>query len=100
MAVSLGVADEVIKQLKMVAPEVLDDPMMRPAYGWYYFGMYGGLGTPASVFGGAAREAHSVSTAALARSVMEFKVYGTAGKPVLVFPSQDGRFYDFENQGM
>jgi len=31
---------------------------------------------------------------------MEFKVYGTAGKPVLVFPSQDGRFYDFENQGM
>lgn len=70
MAVSLGVADEVIKQLKMVAPEVLDDPMMRPAYGWYYFGMYGGLGTPASVFGGAAREAHSVSTAALARSVM------------------------------
>jgi uncharacterized membrane protein YgcG len=70
MAVSLGVADEVIKQLKMVAPEVLDDPMMRPAYGWYYYGMYGGLGTPASVFGGAARGAHSVSTAALAHSAM------------------------------
>jgi len=52
MAVVLGVADEVIKQLKMVAPEVLDDPMMRPIYGWYYYGMYGGLGTPASVFGG------------------------------------------------
>lgn len=31
---------------------------------------------------------------------MEFKVYGHQGKPVLVFPSQDGRFYDFENQGM
>ena len=31
---------------------------------------------------------------------MEFKVYGYAGKPVLVFPSQDGRFFDFENQGM
>lgn len=28
---------------------------------------------------------------------MEFKVYGHAGKPVLVFPAQDGRFYDFEN---
>ncbi len=28
---------------------------------------------------------------------MEFKVYGHAGKPCLVFPAQDGRFYDFEN---
>lgn len=31
---------------------------------------------------------------------MEFKVYGTGGQPILVFPSQDGRFYDFENNGM
>lgn len=31
---------------------------------------------------------------------MEFKVYGHSGKPVLVFPSQDGRFFDFENNGM
>ena len=31
---------------------------------------------------------------------MEFKVYGHAGRPILVFPSQDGRFFDFENQGM
>ncbi|HBG67427.1 MAG TPA: esterase, partial [Kandleria vitulina] len=31
---------------------------------------------------------------------MEFKVYGHAGRPILVFPSQDGRFYDFEDQGM
>lgn len=31
---------------------------------------------------------------------MEFKVYGHTGKPVLVFPSQDGRFFDFENNGM
>ncbi len=31
---------------------------------------------------------------------MEFKVYGHAGKPVLVFPSFAGRFYDFENYGM
>ena len=28
---------------------------------------------------------------------MEFKVYGHAGVPMLVFPAQDGRFYDFEN---
>ena len=31
---------------------------------------------------------------------MEYKVYGHAGKPFLVFPSQDGRFFDFENNGM
>ena len=31
---------------------------------------------------------------------MEFKVYGETGKPCLVFPAQDGRFYDFENFGM
>lgn len=31
---------------------------------------------------------------------MEYKVYGHAGKPVIVFPSQDGRFYDYENNGM
>ena len=31
---------------------------------------------------------------------MELKVYGYYGKPVLVFPSQQGRFYDFEDRGM
>lgn len=31
---------------------------------------------------------------------MEFNVYGYAGQPILVFPAQDGRFYDFENFGM
>lgn len=31
---------------------------------------------------------------------MEFKVYGHMGIPCLVFPAQDGRFYDFENFGM
>lgn len=31
---------------------------------------------------------------------MEFKVFGHAGTPCLVFPSQDGRFYDYENMGM
>lgn len=31
---------------------------------------------------------------------MEFKIYGHAGKPVLVFPSFAGRFYDYENFGM
>jgi esterase/lipase superfamily enzyme len=31
---------------------------------------------------------------------MEIKVYGYYGKPVVVFPAQAGRFYDFENFGM
>ena len=31
---------------------------------------------------------------------MEFKVYGHSGKPVLVFPCQNGRFYDWEGFGM
>ena len=31
---------------------------------------------------------------------MEFKVYGHGGKPMLVFPCQDGRFFDFEDRGM
>lgn len=31
---------------------------------------------------------------------MEFKIYGQMGKPVLVFPSMCGRFYDYENFGM
>jgi esterase/lipase superfamily enzyme len=31
---------------------------------------------------------------------MEFKLYGSTGKPVLAFPSQSGRFYDFENNGL
>jgi esterase/lipase superfamily enzyme len=31
---------------------------------------------------------------------MELKVYGHAGKPVLVFPTQGGRFYEYEDFGM
>ena len=31
---------------------------------------------------------------------MDWKVYGYYGKPVLVFPSQQGRFHDFEDWGM
>lgn len=31
---------------------------------------------------------------------MEYKTYGKKGRPVLIFPSQDGRFFDFENFGM
>jgi esterase/lipase superfamily enzyme len=31
---------------------------------------------------------------------MEYKVYGHAGKPVLVFPTSKGRFYQYEDFGM
>jgi esterase/lipase superfamily enzyme len=31
---------------------------------------------------------------------MELKVYGHSGKPVIVFPTQGGRFFDYENNGM
>ncbi len=31
---------------------------------------------------------------------MELKVYGYYGKPMLVFPAQDGRFFEFEDMGM
>lgn len=31
---------------------------------------------------------------------MEFKVYGSGGKPVLFVPCQGGRFFDFEDFGM
>lgn len=31
---------------------------------------------------------------------MELKVYGYYGKPVIAFPAQGGRLYDFENFGM
>ena len=31
---------------------------------------------------------------------MEFKLYGHAGKPILVFPAQGGRFFEFEDFGM
>jgi esterase/lipase superfamily enzyme len=31
---------------------------------------------------------------------MELKIYGHAGKPVLVFPAMCGRFYEFEDFGM
>jgi esterase/lipase superfamily enzyme len=31
---------------------------------------------------------------------MELKVYGQAGKPVVVFPTQGGRFYEYEDFGM
>ena len=42
---------------------------------------------------------HKAWSAALERD-MELKIYGHGGQPCLVFPCQDGRYFDFENFGM
>ncbi len=31
---------------------------------------------------------------------MEYKTYGNSGRPILAFPSQDGRYWDYEGFGM
>ena len=31
---------------------------------------------------------------------MEYKVYGDRGRPVVVFPTSNGRFYQYEDSGM
>ena len=31
---------------------------------------------------------------------MEFKAYGHAGRPIIIFPCQSGRFYDWEDRHM
>lgn len=31
---------------------------------------------------------------------MEFEVYGESGTPLLIFPTQSGRFFDYKNNGM
>ena len=65
MAVVLGVADEVIKQLETVLPEVLHDDYMSSTYGWYYVGPHG---SPYRSFQSNYGSAHDVSTAKIAAS--------------------------------
>ena len=66
MATVLGVADEVIRQLKVAMPRLLDDPYFY-SYGWYYYGSRG-IGSPAGVVGSSFGQAHSVSASKLASS--------------------------------
>lgn len=67
MAVVLGVAEEVIEQLKVALPEVLEDPYLMPTYGWY---LWHGTAhrSAAAALGEGFDSAHHVSTAALAAS--------------------------------
>ena len=68
MAVVLGVADEVIEQLRVALPNLMEDPYFSPCYGWCYGGYgYGGR-PPREAFTRSVDSAHSVSTAALAAS--------------------------------
>ncbi len=45
------------------------------------------------------REYHQWHSPSLGRK-MELLVFGHGGRPVLVFPSSSGRFYDYEDRGM
>jgi uncharacterized membrane protein len=65
MATVLGVADDVIRQLKVAMPGLLVDPAFY-AYGWYYRDRH--IGTPAGSMGSSFGQAHSVSAAKLAES--------------------------------
>lgn len=67
MAVVLGVADEVIEQLKVALPEVLENPYLMPTYSWYLW--HGTAhGSAATVLAQGFDSAHHVSDAALAAS--------------------------------
>lgn len=68
MAVVLGVSKEVIKQLEVALPQVLEDPYFMPSYGWCYYGdRYDGR-APSDAFTKGFQSAHHVSEAALAAS--------------------------------
>lgn len=68
LAVVLGVADQVIRQLKVAMPELLENPEFLPTYGWYMG--YGGMPAPADTFTQAYNSAAQVSMAQLASSTM------------------------------
>lgn len=78
MAVVLGVADRVIDQLKVAAPEMLESTAMAPVYGWYYYGPVGGP-SPLAMVGDSFNTAHSVSVAQLAQSSMSSAAGGGGG---------------------
>lgn len=59
MAVVFGIAEQVIRQMKVVVPQVLADPMFVPVYMWMT--PYGSMGTPADAFKGSMLSAASVA---------------------------------------
>lgn len=66
MATALGVADDVVRQLKVANPRLLDDPLFYN-YGWYDHGDRE-IDPPARVMSAAFGQAHGVSAARTASS--------------------------------
>jgi uncharacterized membrane protein YgcG len=66
MATSLGVADKVVKNLKVAYPEMFNNPDVWPMYWWYYD--YGRGRAPYSMMSDTMQSAHHVSSSALASS--------------------------------
>lgn len=66
MATSLGVADKVVKNLKVAYPDMFNDPDVWPMYWWYYDYGYGRA--PYSMMSDTMQSAHHVSSSALASS--------------------------------
>lgn len=58
MAAALGVAEEVIKQLEVSFPELVQDPMFYPMYWWYLTPVHGGR-APMSITRSAAHDSFS-----------------------------------------
>ena len=67
IAVVLGVAEEVIRQLETVLPEVLHSDYMSTTYGWYYVSSSSRL-SPASTVSSVVSSSHYVSTSDAAGS--------------------------------
>jgi uncharacterized membrane protein len=67
MAVVLGVSKEVVKQLEVVCPELLDDPYFMPCYCWCCYGP-DRHEPPCAAFASGMASAHQVSESALAAS--------------------------------
>lgn len=69
MATALGVAEEVISQLKVALPHVLEDPYMRGVYGWYFYdGTSRTAMAPAAAIHDHVTSAHNITTAKLSSS--------------------------------
>ena len=69
MAAALGVAEDVVKQLEVVAQQILRDPYMQSVYSWYYYDGYSRRWvSPAQSINNSVTTAHSITTAELAES--------------------------------
>ena len=66
MAVVLGVSDEVIKQLRVAMPELLEDEAFLPTYYWCYG--YGDMRPPARAFTDTYESAAQINASELASS--------------------------------